>query len=176
MSAGLIHLYCGDGKGKTSAAMGLALRAAGRNKKVLITQFLKNNRTGELYSLKQLETTIDIEEAIPVQKFVWHMTDAEKEACKVEHTQRFQDIIKKVEKDDYDVLILDELIATINLDFVPLKTVLNFLVTKPEKLEVVLTGRDPLPELIELADYVSEIKAIKHPFDKGVNARKGIEF
>lgn len=175
MEIGLIHIYCGDGKGKTSAAMGLGLRAVGRGKKVLLTQFLKSNKTGELKSIEKLSEFFHVVKGEPAKKFVWNMTEEEKAIVKIEHTNRFKAVTKKAVEEDYDVLILDELIATVNLDFVPVHLVVDFLKNKPTSLEVVMTGRNPKVELVELAHYVSEIKAVKHPFTEGIPARVGIE-
>lgn len=175
MDLGLIHIYCGDGKGKTTAAMGLGMRAAGRKKKVLLTQFLKSGITGELVSIEKLKEYFHYVPGVPVNKFSWNMTEEEKVNAKIEHTERFKEITKKAIDENYDLLLLDELIATINLDFVPLEEVVKFLKNKPEGLEVVMTGRDPKEELIDLAHYVSEIKAVKHPFEKGIPSREGIE-
>lgn len=175
MKLGLIHIYCGDGKGKTTAAMGLGMRAAGNEMKVLLTQFLKSNKTGELNSIEKLKEYYHFVPGVPVNKFSWNMTEEEKKDAKIEHTKRFKEITKKAIDENYDLLILDELIGTVNLDFVPLDLVVEFLKNKREGLEVVMTGRGPKEELVELADYVSEIKAIKHPFDKGIPGRKGIE-
>lgn len=175
MKLGLIHIYCGNGKGKTTAAMGLGMRASGRDMKVLLTQFLKSNKTGELKSIEKLKENFHVMQGVPVGKFVWNMTEEEKQKTKEEHTERFPKIIKRAIDEEYDVLILDEIIATVNLGFVPLEMVVDFLKNKPVGLEVVMTGRDPKTELIELADYVSEINAIKHPFEKGIPLRAGIE-
>lgn len=175
MELGLIHIYCGDGKGKTTAAMGLGMRAAGREKKVLLTQFLKSNKTGELNSIEKLSEFFHFLEGKPAKKFIWNMNEEEIKSLKEEHTERFKVVTKKAIDEDYDLLILDEIIATINNNLVPLEVVLEFLKGKPEGLEVVMTGRDPKQELIEVADYVSEIKAIKHPFEKGIPSRVGIE-
>lgn len=175
MELGLIHIYCGDGKGKTTAAMGLGMRAAGRNKKVLLTQFLKSNKTGELNSIEKLSEFFHVVKGVPAKKFVWNMNEEEKLEVKKEHTNRFREVTKKVIEEEYDLLILDEVIATINRDFVMLNEVIDFLKNKPKGLEVVMTGRNPKEELIELADYVSEIKAIKHPYNKGIKSRVGIE-
>ncbi|MGL5381627.1 cob(I)yrinic acid a,c-diamide adenosyltransferase [Clostridium sp.] len=175
MDLGLIHIYCGNGKGKTTAAMGLGMRAAGREKKVLLTQFLKSNKTGELNSIEKLSEFFHVAKGAPANKFVWNMTEEEKEIVKKEHIERFKIITKRAVDENYDLLILDEIIATINLDFVPLDLALEFLRNKPKTLEVVMTGRDPKEELVEIADYVSEINAIKHPFEKGIPSRVGIE-
>ena len=175
MENGLIHIYCGDGKGKTTAAMGLGMRAAGREMKVLLTQFLKSNTSGELNSIEKLKEYFHIVKGKPVGKFVWNMNEAEKEEAKNEHMNRFKFLIKKAIEEEYDVLILDEIIASINIGFIDLGMVINFLENKPKSLEVVMTGRDPKKELVELADYVSEIRCIKHPFNKGIPSRVGIE-
>lgn len=175
MELGLIHIYCGDGKGKTTAAMGLGMRAAGRSKKVLLTQFLKSNKTGELSSIEKLSEFFHVVKGVPAKKFVWNMNEEEKLEVKKEHTNRFREVTKKAIEEEYDLLILDEIIATINRDFVMLTEVIDFLKNKPTGLEVVMTGRNPKEELIELADYVSEIKAIKHPYNKGIKSRVGIE-
>lgn len=175
MELGLIHIYSGDGKGKTTAAMGLGMRAAGRSKKVLLTQFLKSNKTGELNSIEKLSEFFHVVKGVPAKKFVWNMNEEEKLEIKKEHTNRFREVTKKAIEEEYDLLILDEIIATINRDFVMLSEVIDFLKNKPTGLEVVMTGRNPKEELIELADYVSEIKAIKHPYNKGIKSRVGIE-
>ena len=94
MEKGLIHIYCGDGKGKTTAAMGLAIRAAGREKKVFITQFLKSGKSGELVSLDKLKEYITFLPGKPVNKFVWNMNDEEKSEAKKEHTARFKEIVE----------------------------------------------------------------------------------
>lgn len=175
MEKGLIHIYCGDGKGKTTAAMGLAIRAAGREKKVFITQFLKSGKSGELVSLEKLKEYITFLPGRPVNKFVWNMNDEEKMEAKREHTARFKEIIDIIKNEDYDLLILDEIIATINNGFIELNEVIEFLKNKPETLEVVMTGRDPKEELIELANYVTEMQCMKHPFKEGIPSRVGIE-
>ena len=175
MEKGLIHIYCGDGKGKTTAAMGLALRAAGREKKVFITQFLKSGKSGELVSLEKLKEYITFLPGRPVNKFVWNMNDEEKMEAKREHTARFKEIKDIIKNEDYDLLILDEIIATINNGFIELNEVIDFLKNKPETLEVVMTGRDPKEELIELANYVTEMQCMKHPFKEGIPSRVGIE-
>jgi len=175
MEKGLIHIYCGDGKGKTTAAMGLAIRAAGREKKVFITQFLKSGKSGELVSLEKLKEYITFLPGRPVNKFVWNMNDEEKMEAKREHTARFKEIKDIIKNEDYDLLILDEIIATINNGFIELNEVIEFLKNKPETLEVVMTGRDPKEKLIELANYVTEMQCMKHPFKEGIPSRVGIE-
>lgn len=175
MEHGLTHIYCGDGKGKTTAAIGLAIRAAGRNKKVLLTQFLKDNESGELNLLEILKENIFLFKGKAVKKFFKFMSAEEQEIVKEEHEKRFENVIKKAIDDEFDILIMDEIIPSINLDLIPLTKVIDFLKNKPKSLEVVLTGRYPHESLVELADYVSEIKAVKHPYEKGISSRIGIE-
>lgn len=174
MELGLIHIYCGDGKGKTTASMGLAVRAAGRGKKVLITQFLKDNESGEIGVLENI-SNITIIKGDPVTKFFKFMSPEEQQITKNEHSKRFVSVTHKAIRDNYDILIMDEIIASINLELISLDDVIDFLKNKPESLEVILTGRNPNEKLIELSDYVSEIKAVKHPYEKGINSRIGIE-
>ena len=166
-----IHIYCGDGKGKTSAASGLALRMAGRGGKVLIARFLKNDNSGELKSLSYVPH-IDI---MPVEMtfgFYFNMTEEEKIRAREYYSTL---LIKTVEKSaGYDLVILDEIMAVYNFGLINPEMLVEFLEKKP--CEIVLTGRNPDEKLISYADYVSEIKKIKHPYDKGVKAREGIEY
>lgn len=175
MELGLIHIYCGDGKGKTTAAMGLGMRAAGRDKKVLLTQFLKDNDSGELNSIEKLGDNFVLMKGDPVKKFFKFMSPEEQMVTRNEHEERFRAITKKACDENFDLLIMDELIASTNNGLIPLDEVVEFLKNKPETLEVVMTGRNPDEKLVELADYVSEIKAVKHPYEKGIHARVGIE-
>lgn len=175
MELGLIHIYCGDGKGKTTAAMGLGIRACGRDKKVLLNQFLKDNDTGELISIEKLGENFQVFKGTPVKKFFKFMTPEEQSQIKIEHEERFRKVTKKAIDEAFDLLIMDEIIATTNLDLVSVDEVVEFLKNKPKGLEVVLTGRGPNEKLIEFADYISEIKAVKHPYEKGIYSRMGIE-
>ncbi|WP_244835096.1 cob(I)yrinic acid a,c-diamide adenosyltransferase [Clostridium sp. BJN0001] len=174
MEKGLIEVYTGDGKGKTTAAVGLAVRAAGRGFKVLMTQFLKDNNTGELISIQKIPGFC-VYSGEPVKKFFEFMTDSEKKELVNEHRKRFKEVILKAKNEKYDMLILDEIIASVNLNIIDINDLMEFLKNKPESLEVVLTGRNPKEEILEIADYVSEIKAIKHPYKNGISARIGIE-
>lgn len=171
---GCIHLYCGDGKGKTTAAMGLAVRAAGSGCRVLVLQFLKDGKSSELRVLRNVPG-IHVLDGQPVKKFTFQMNSDEKQACKLQHTAALQEAIAVAERESTDLLILDECLGAIGSGTLDESVVLDFLRHKPAHLEVVLTGRDPSDALIELADYVSEIRKIKHPFDQGLAARMGIE-
>lgn len=171
---GLIHIYCGDGKGKTTAAVGLAVRCAGRGNKVLLVQFLKSRYSGELYSLAKLPD-IEIMRGKESKKFTFQMNEEEKHALLIEHNKMFEQVLAKIKNDGYSLLILDEVIGALNAKVFEMPKLIEFLRHKPENLEVVLTGRNPAPELVEIADYVSEMRKVKHPMDKGIMAREGIE-
>lgn len=172
---GCIHIYCGDGKGKTSAAVGLAVRAAGRGKTVLVVRFLKTEDSGEVPVLRHIPGIT----VVPCDKtfgFVFRMTPEEKAEAAEYFRKRFQYACKKAVEGGYDVLILDEILASCNYGMVNEADVAEFLEHRPEKLEVILSGRDPSERLLGLADYVSEIQMVKHPFTKGIPAREGIEY
>lgn len=169
---GLVHIYTGDGKGKTTASAGLAVRAAGAGKSVLFSQFLKGRPTGELTSLKKIGVFVVRSDA--VTKFIPYMNEQELKECRQSQKAVFDEVKSKIE--DFDVVILDEVIGAINTGMISLEETVELIRKRPEGTEIVLTGRDAPQELIELADYVSEIKAVKHPYDKGITAREGIEY
>lgn len=171
---GLIHIYCGDGKGKTTAAVGLAVRCAGRGNKVLLVQFLKSRDSGELYSLAKLPD-IEVMRGKESKKFTFQMNEEEKHALLIEHNKMFEQVLAKIKNGGYSLLILDEVIGALNAKVFEMPKLIEFLRHKPENLEVVLTGRNPAPKLVEIADYVSEMRKVKHPMDKGIMAREGIE-
>ncbi|MCL1604747.1 cob(I)yrinic acid a,c-diamide adenosyltransferase [Phascolarctobacterium sp. ET69] len=171
---GLIHIYCGDGKGKTTAAVGLAVRCAGRGNKVLLVQFLKSRDSGELYSLAKLPD-IEVMRGKESKKFTFQMNEEEKHALLIEHNKMFEQVLAKIKNGGYSLLILDEVIGALNAKVFEMPKLIEFLRHKPENLEIVLTGRNPAPELVEIADYVSEMRKVKHPMDKGIMAREGIE-
>lgn len=172
---GYIHIYCGDGKGKTTAAVGLAVRAAGRRKKVLVSRFLKTDDSGEVAVLDRIPGIT----VVPCRKtfgFYFRMTEKQKVEAKEYYSQMFDKVWKWAAEDSFDVLILDEIMAACNYGLVDEEKVQKALAEKPEKLEVVMTGRNPSEGFLKLADYVSEIQKKKHPFDEGVAAREGIEY
>ncbi len=171
---GLTHIYCGDGKGKTTAAVGLAVRCAGRGSKVLLVQFLKSRDSGELYSLAKLPD-IEVMRGKESKKFTFQMNGEEKKLLLAEHNGMFAKVAEKLKLEKISLLILDEVIGAINSGVFDEQRLIEFLQNKPDDLEVVMTGRNPSERLIGLADYVSEVKKIKHPMDKGIMAREGIE-
>lgn len=175
MQHGMIHIYCGDGKGKTSAAAGLAVRAAGTGMKVLFSRFLKNEISGELKILDRIPEirVIHLEKSYG---FYNTLTETQKKEVKEMYSELWYRIRKLLTEERYDLLVVDEFMAAYNYGLIPNEDAVCFLKSKPRNLEIVLTGRNPEPELVELADYVSEIRKVKHPFDRGIRARKGIEF
>lgn len=170
---GCLHIYCGDGKGKTTASVGLAVRAAGNGMKVLFCQCMKDGTSGEVKLLKKLGITYRC--CAERFGFFWNMTEEQKERAAHAYTHLFEDVSREAEEENYDLLVIDEFMSAYNHGLIYQKTALDFLINRPEYLEVVLTGRDPGEELLELADYVTEMRKIKHPFDEGIPARKGIE-
>ncbi|MCH4179158.1 MAG: cob(I)yrinic acid a,c-diamide adenosyltransferase [Megasphaera sp.] len=174
MDTGLIHIYCGDGKGKTTAALGLAIRCAGRGGRIIFAQFLKNRDTGELYSLAKFDN-IKIIRSTGLMKFTFQMTASELAKTRDAQIQLFHRIAEQCHIDQPDMIVLDEIIGTIGLGLLPEHEVISFLQNKPRNLEVIMTGRNPSQPLIDTADYVSEIIKRKHPFDRGIGARIGIE-
>lgn len=171
---GLIHIYTGDGKGKSTASIGLAIRALGAGLNVVFCQFLKSGTSSEINILKSLDN-LTIVQGEGVKGFIKYMSKEEVESITKMHNEMLQNCIELCNSKMCDMLILDEIMAAVNLGVVNYDLLLNFLRNKGENIEVIMTGRNPKPELIELSDYVSEVKKIKHPFDKGVQARYGIE-
>ena len=171
--AGLIHLYCGDGKGKTTAAVGLAVRASGAGKQVVFTQVLKDGSSSEVESLKRLPG-IRTMHAQTVRGFYRSMNEQQRQQARQDYTALFRQVTDAAK--DADLLILDEIVSACNRGVVPEKLVTDFLRSKPQQLEVVLTGREPSPALTVLADYITEMRKLRHPYDRCVAARKGIEF
>lgn len=175
MKKGLVHIYTGNGKGKTTAAIGLGVRACGRGFRVLMVQFLKGADTGEIHALKKLEPEFRLYRGAEIKKFTWTMNDEE-----LRRTAQIQQEILKYAADaansgNWDMLILDEAMGALSTGMLQLQQVVGLVENRPAALELVLTGRDAPAELIALADYVSEIKAVRHPMEKGVPARIGIE-
>ena len=169
---GLVHLYCGDGKGKTTCGVGLTVRAAGSGRKVLFHQFLKDNSSSERRILEQIPE-VTILPGREYEKFTFQMTAEELEEVLENNDSIFGALCEQAAK--YDVLVMDEALYAIDKGLLSEEPVLAFLEERPAGLEVVLTGRNPSERMKEHADYISEICKRKHPFDRGISARKGIE-
>ncbi len=171
---GLIHIYCGEGKGKTTCSVGLTVRAAGYGLNVLFMQFLKSGNSSELKVLKSLPN-VTVMGTKPIKKFSFQMTEEELKETREINGQQFKEMCEMLKDGKYDMLVLDESLGSIEAGLLDEELIVDFLRNKPEHLEVVLTGRYPTDDLVELADYVSRIDKVKHPYDQGIPARAGIE-
>ena len=167
---GLLHLYYGDGKGKTTAAMGLALRALGSGKRVVVLQFLKGGQSGEIPLLEQLGAKIYRGKA--GQKSVFQMNDAEKA-----ETRALQNAnLAAAMAEPADLLVLDEAGSAWELDMVDKALLQQAVLQRPAGQECVLTAHAAPQWMLDAADYVTEMKCLRHPYQKGIAARKGIEY
>lgn len=172
---GLIIVYTGDGKGKTTAALGLALRMVGWGGRVLIIQFIKKIKTGEHRAIKRFLPNIKI--AAKGEGFVGIQGDKKPKRLHSAKAQKAFGFAKKeIMSKKWTTVILDEINSAIDVGLIALDDVLKLLTTKPEEVNLVLTGRQAKPEIINQADLVTEMKKIKHPFDQGRLAKKGIDF
>ena len=199
---GLTHVITGDGRGKTTSSLGLALRAIGQGFKVYMIQFLKSGDTGELFSVKkyvpnmtivqfgkdalqdkqlkmfEYEGNGDKVEIKPVGpkdggKYYYFPPDNEE----VEPARRaLEHAFQIVKNGVHDVVILDEINCSLKKGLIPIQAALDLIKEKPQHVEILFTGRDAPKELMDVADYVSEVRRLKHPYDKGILARRGIEY
>jgi cob(I)alamin adenosyltransferase len=174
MECGMIHIYEGDGKGKTTAAVGLSIRATGAGKRVLFTQFLKDGTSNEIEVLKKIEG-IEVFSCETNMGFVFQMSDEERKVAQDMYEQYFTNIKEKLKETSYDLLILDEILDACSTEMIQEESLKKFLQTKNHMLEVVLTGHQCSIQLEQMADYYSKITKIHHPYDKGITARDGIE-
>lgn len=175
---GYIQVYTGNGKGKTTASLGLAMRALGRCWKVLIIMFMKGGDDyGELNSFRNLSPEIaenlTIIKAGP-DRIVYQKDKNETDAAEI---KKGWELAKNaIQNDEYNLIILDEANIAIDMGFIDLQEMLQVLKNKPDEMEIVLTGRNARQEIIDIAHLVSEIKPVKHYWDTGISARKGIEY
>ena len=169
----MIHLYHGDGKGKTTAAVGLTVRAAGAGMKVLFAQFFKDGTSSEIAALRLLP---EVETVHPDLHYGRYRTMDERQKSQIRESYRalLDDVIRRA--DSRDLIVLDEAVSAYGYGMIDREALTDFLRREGSRREIVLTGRNPAPELKELADYVTEMKKEKHPFDGGVAARRGIEY
>lgn len=171
----MIHVYYGNGKGKTTAAAGLAARAAGCGMKVMFVQFLKTETSGERNVLSALDNVLLT--SCPLElKFTFEMDDREKQQTAVLYRGIFERGASTALADRYDMVVFDEIFDVISAGMLSEAEAFEFITNAPASIEIVLTGHDPSQRFIDAADYVTEFKKIKHPFDKGVPARIGIEY
>ncbi|MBD9051081.1 cob(I)yrinic acid a,c-diamide adenosyltransferase [Ruminococcus sp.] len=169
------HIYYGDGKGKTTAAIGLAVRAAGSKMKVLFVQFLKTEFSGERHILSHTENvTLTF---CPLElKFTFDMDDKEKAQAAKIFKGIFDSAVTTALTEKYDMVVLDEVFEAINAHMLSESEVYEFITNAPSSMEIVMTGHNPPQKFMDCADYITEFKKIKHPYDRGITGRIGIEF
>ena len=174
---GVLVVHTGDGKGKSTAAFGIALRAAGHGMKVGLVQFTKGKwKTGEQAAIRRFP---EIDHVVAGEGFTWETQDRRQDiACARAGWDAFKAMVdgSRGETPEYRVVIADELNIVLRYDYLPIAEVVAFLATRPKDLHIVITGRDAKPELLEIADTVTEMHLVKHAFEAGVRAQKGIEF
>jgi cob(I)alamin adenosyltransferase len=169
---GLVQVYTGEGKGKTTAALGLAMRAAGAGLTVLFAQFLKKGEFSEITILRERFPEIAVRQYGAGAFITGTPTDCDR----VLAAQGFSEISQAVRSGDYDMVILDECNYAVALGLVQIENILTLIEEKPSAVELVFTGRDAHPLLVERADMVTDMRAVKHCHDSGIHARKGIEY
>ena len=169
------HIYYGDGKGNTTAAIGLAVRAAGSKMKVLFVQFLKTEFSGERHILSHTENvTLTF---CPLElKFTFDMDDKEKAQAAKIFKGIFDSAVTTALTEKYDMVVLDEVFEAINAHMLSESEVYEFITNAPSSMEIIMTGHNPPQKFMDCADYITEFKKIKHPYDRGITGRIGIEF
>lgn len=168
---GYVHIYTGNGKGKTTAAIGLAIRAAGAGLKIFIAQFIKGRQYSELNTLSKLADQITVEQFGLPRFLNGKPSKPDIEAARY----GFERVKSSMLSGRFDMIIIDEGNVAVTYGLLSKKDILDLIDMKPENLELIITGRGALPEIIDKADIVTEMKPIKHYYDKGIGARVGIE-
>lgn len=174
MDKGLVHIYRGTGKGKTTAAVGLSIRAIGWKKTVLFAQFLKGTISGEVDVLKSLNAVVLKDTSN--NKFYYLMNETEKVNYKNSQRALFLEAKEKILSGFYSFVVLDEVLDLLSIKLITSDEIIQCINERPDFTELILTGRSAPEVVIDLADYITEFNLIKHPFDKGISARKGIEY
>ena len=176
LQKGYVAVYTGDGKGKTTAAVGQAVRSAGNGLKVYMVQFLKTDNTGELETAKIIGENFKIFRFQKQEGFFWTLNEEEKEKVRKEVNKALEFVKDVIDNNRCDVLILDEIMGVIKNNLIKPDIVIELINKKPETMELILTGRDAPESIIDKADLVTEMRNIKHYIEKGVYAREGIEY
>ena len=176
LERGYVQVYTGDGKGKTTAAVGQAIRSAGNGLKVYMLQFLKTGESGELEIAKLLGDKFQIYRFQSVEGFFWNLNDEEKAVLQTEVNTGYKFAMEVIKNNSCDIFILDEIMGVLSNKLLTDEQVIDIIDNKPINMELILTGRNAPKSIIDKADLVSEINNIKHYIDKGVYAREGIEF
>lgn len=171
---GLVHLYAGGGKGKTTAAAGLCVRAAGHGICVLFCQFMKAGQSGELGTLERLG--VRVVRAAHNGKFTYEMSPAELEEAGAANAACLEEVRELTAGGTYGLVVLDEAVTAVSCGVLRLEALCAYITGRPEHVELVLTGHNPPEDLCALADYHTELVCKKHPYRRGVPARPGVEY
>lgn len=169
---GLVHIYFGDGKGKTTAALGMALRALGDGWRVCVCQFLKNAPSGEVEALSRFENAVVLRAGGESTGFLWQMGADER----AEYLKRQRALLRRAGEENAQMFVLDEAISACQAGAFPAETLLKAVEALRGRAEVVLTGHEVPEALLERADYITQMRKLRHPYDLGVSARRGIEY
>lgn len=176
MEKGMIHLYHGDGKGKTTAAIGLAVRAAGNEERVLFVQFMKDDSSGEVEILRKIPGIKTAHSKTP-KGFYGKMSEEDKATFASEQEKLLDYVLEETGRmKNGGLIVLDEITYAYEWNLIDRKKLETLLKNKPDGVELVMTGRNPDRILLDAADYITEMKCEKHPFQRGIQARKGVEF
>lgn len=176
LEQGLVQVYTGEGKGKTTAAIGQGIRAYGNGLKVYMIQFLKSGKTGELTTIEELGENFKIFRFEKPKDFTWNLNEEELEELRLEIRDGYKFILDVIKENKCDLLIIDEVMAVLSNKFLSVEDVLYIIDNKPKNMEVILTGRNVPSEIIEKSNLVTEMKCIKHYYNEGIPAREGIEY
>jgi len=174
---GMLHLYIGDGKGKTTAAVGLSIRALGRDMKVLFAQFLKNSETGEKLILEQFPEKLCFFRPVQRHKgFLWDMTPKQLDETAEDIRSGWGFLKEEIMSGKWDMVVLDEVLDCVSCCLITEDEILETIIKRPPGVEIVCTGRNASGKFRDKADYISLIEAVKHPYEKGFAGRRGIEY
>jgi len=176
MKKGCVQVYYGTGKGKTTAAVGQGLRCAGRGLKVFMVQFLKTPDTGEVEAIQRLDPEFKVFHFERSRGFFWTLNEDERQELQRDVNNAVQFIKKVLGTRQCDVLILDEILAAVEVGLMTTEQLEELLKERPEEMELILTGRILPGEIAKYADYITEMQQIRHPYEKGLTARLGIEY
>lgn len=169
----MVHIYYGDGKGKTTAAVGLAVRASGNGKKVLFTQFLKSDISGERRVLECIPT-VKMPKLPEKVRFVFDLSPEEHSKYKRNIIRLYEYVLNNLPK--FDVVVADEIFSAVDVGFITVSDVIHLISECPETTDLVLTGHNLDKSILVYADYVTCMSKIKHPYDRGISARQGVEY
>ena len=176
LMTGLVHVYTGDGKGKSTAALGQVLRSLGHGLRVYIAQFLKSSElfSGEIKALDLFHDNVRLVRYHQIHPMF--DPDVDVSQLRVSVSEALDEAREAMLSTSYDIIVLDEINNAVAEGFIVVKAIVEFISSKPKEVELILTGRNAAKEVVELADYVTEMRCIKHPFERGIPARRGIEF